>query len=397
MATRKQIAAAEAAQKKFDKELAKTRALASKTTAEVNRLTAPKPSQTPELTETEKRIFGVTGPLGSTVSVGARSTGATGVTGAVNPNAAAELLAKQEADRIAEERRRQGQSAYDILLSEFTRYGLQALVEPLKSLITSGASAAEFSLKLQQTDAYKKRFAANQERINKGLAALSPAEYVALEDQYQNVMRNYGLPATYYTKDAMGTQQGFEKFLAADVSATELEDRIMTAQNRVINANPEVANALKQFYPDITNGDILAYTLDPQQGLSNIKRKVTAAEIGGAALAQGLTTGMTRAEELAGYGVTKEQAQQGFQTVAGIAPRGGQLASIYGESPYTQATAEAEVFNTAGAAESAALRKKLTKLEQAQFAGSAGMAGGALSRDRATSQGTYRSAGAGNF
>ena len=305
------------------------------------------------------------------------------------------LLAKQEADRIAEEKRRQGQSAYDILLSEFTRYGLQALVEPLKGLITSGASAAEFSLKLQQTDAYKKRFAANQERINKGLAALSPAEYIALEDQYQNVMRNYGLPASYYTKDAMGTQQGFEKFLGADVSAAELEDRIMTAQNRVINANPEVSRALKQFYPDITNGDILAYTLDPQQGLSNIKRKVTAAEIGGAAIAQGLQTGVTRAEELAGYGVTKEQAQQGFQAVAGIAPRGGQLASIYGESPYTQATAEAEVFNTAGAAESAALRKKLTKLEQAQFGGSAGMAGGALSRDRAGQ--SQRSSGAGAF
>jgi len=346
----------------------------------------PTASQTPEFTETEKRIFGVTGPIGSTIPTG---SGATGVTGATNPNAAEELLARREAEKDAEEKRRKGQSAYDILLAEFTRYGLQALVEPLKNLITSGASSAEFSLALQNTDAYKKRFAANQKRIDAGLAALSPAEYVALEDQYQNVMRNYGLPATYYTKDPMGTQQGFEKFLAADVSATELEDRIMTAQNRVINANPEVSRALKQFYPDITNGDILAYTLDPQQGLSNIKRKVTAAEIGGAALAQGLQ----RAEELAGYGVTKEQAQQGFQTVAGIAPRGGQLASIYGESPYTQATAEAEVFGTAGAAESAALRKKLTKLEQAQFTGSAGMAGGALSRDRAGQ--SQRSSGAG--
>lgn len=345
---------------------------------------------------------GPTGPVGKTIirqvtnADGSVTTyWSDGTVTSTNPTK--DLQSEQDAKLRAEELRRQGQSAYDILLGEFTKYGLQALVEPLKSLITSGASPAEFSLKLQETDAYKKRFAANQERINKGLAALSPAEYIALEDQYQNVMRNYGLPATYYTKDSMGTQQGFEKFLAADVSASELEDRIMTAQNRVINANPEVSKALKQFYPDITNGDILAYTLDPQQGLSNIKRKVTAAEIGGAALAQGLQTGVTRAEELAGYGVTKDQAQQGFQTVAGIAPRGGQLASIYGESPYTQATAEAEVFNTAGAAESAALRKKLTKLEQAQFAGSAGMAGGALSRDRASSQGVYRSAGAGNF
>lgn len=345
---------------------------------------------------------GPTGPAGKTIirqvtnADGSVTTyWSDGTVTTTNPTK--DLKSEQDAKLRAEELRRQGQSAYDILLGEFTRYGLQALVEPLKGLIVSGASPAEFSLKLQQTDAYKKRFAANQERINKGLAALSPAEYIALEDQYQKVMRNYGLPASYYTKDAMGTQQGFEKFLAADVSATELEDRIMTAQNRVINANPEVSKALKQFYPDITNGDILAYTLDPQQGLSNIKRKVTAAEIGGAALAQGLQTGVTRAEELAGYGVTKDQAQQGFQTVAGIAPRGGQLASIYGESPYTQATAEAEVFGTAGAAEAAAARKKLTKLEQAQFAGSAGMAGGALSRDRASSQGVYRSAGAGNF
>ena len=383
MATRKQIAAAEAAQKEFDKELAKTRALASKTTAEVNRLTAPKPSQTPELTETEKRIFGVTGPLGSTVSVGARSTGATGATGAVNPNATAELLAKQEADRIAEERRRQGQSAYDILLSEFTRYGLQALVEPLKGLITSGASAAEFSLKLQQTDAYKKRFAANQERINKGLAALSPAEYIALEDQYQNIMRNYGLPASYYTKDAMGTQQGFEKFLGADVSATELEDRIMTAQNRVINAAPEITTALKQFYPDITNGDILAYTLDPQQGLSNIKRKVTAAEIGGAAIQSGLSTNLARAEELGRYGVDKESATQGFATIGAGLQRGSQLASIYGEDPYTQDVAETEIFNIPGAQEARKKRQKITGLERAAFGGQTGITQGTLARDRA--------------
>ena len=293
------------------------------------------------------------------------------------------LLAKQEADRIAEEKRRQGQSAYDILLSEFTRYGLQALVEPLKGLITSGASAAEFSLKLQQTDAYKKRFAANQERINKGLAALSPAEYIALEDQYQNIMRNYGLPASYYTKDAMGTQQGFEKFLAADVSATELEDRIITAQTRVINANPEVSKALKQFYPDITNGDILAYTLDPQQGLSDIKRKVTAAEIGGAAMQSGLSANLARAEELGRYGVDKASATQGFATIGGGLQRGSQLASIYGEDPYTQTTAESEVFNIPGATEARKQRQKITGLEKAAFGGQTGITQGTLARDRA--------------
>jgi hypothetical protein len=141
-----------------------------------------------------------------------------------------------------------------------------------------------------------------------------------------------------------------------------------------------VLQALKQFYPDISNADILAYSLDPQNALNNIKRKVTAAEIGGAALAQGLKATGGTAESLAGLGITKAQAQQGYTDIANILPRGSALADIYGQPAYTQATAEAEVFNTAGAAEATAKRKKLTALEQAQFGGSSGV--GALDRDR---------------
>jgi hypothetical protein len=179
-------------------------------------------------------------------------------------------LARQNTAADAETRRRAGQSAYDILLSEFNQYGLGALVEPLKGLIQSGPSSAELTLALRATDAYQKRFAANKSRVTAGLSALNEAEYIRLEDQYQNVMRNYGLPASYYTKDSTGRQEGFEKLIGFDVSATELEDRVLTAQNRVINAAPEVTTALKQFYPDITTGDILSYTLDPTKGLSEI-------------------------------------------------------------------------------------------------------------------------------
>jgi hypothetical protein len=272
-------------------------------------------------------------------------------------------------------------SAYDLLYTQFNQYGLGALITPLQNLITEGVPASEFTIRLRETEAYKKRFAANTQRIAKGLAAISEAEYLGLEDQYQNIMRNYGLPAEYYTRGDMGIQSGFEKFIANDVSAAELEDRVMTAQSRVMNANPEVLASLKAFYPDITNGDILAYTLDPTKGLTDIKRKVTAAEIGGAATQAGLGITGTRAGELTAAGITKAQAQQGFQTVAEVAPRGGQLAEIYKQSPYTQTTAEAEVFGLAGSADAARQRKKLTSLETAAFSGSAGA--GAIARDRA--------------
>jgi hypothetical protein len=277
------------------------------------------------------------------------------------------------------------QSAFDLLREQFAQYGLEGLVDPLRGLIQENVSPSEFAVRLRQTEPYKKRFAANAARINKGLRALSEAEYISLEDGYQSIMRNYGLPASYYAKGDLGRQEGFEKLIAGDVSAAELEDRVMTAQNRVINAPPQVKDALKQFYPDINNSEILAYTLDPEKGLADIKRKITAAEIGGAAIGAGLATDVGRAEELAKFGVTAERAREGYQAAVPLIERGSQLAGFYGESPYTQRTAEEELFGLTYAPESTAKRKRLTSLEQAQFAGSSGMTGGALSRDRAGS------------
>jgi hypothetical protein len=275
------------------------------------------------------------------------------------------------------------QNAFDILYSQFSEYGLQALVEPLKNLILEDVSPAEFAIRLRQTEPYKKRFAANAARIGKGLRALSEGEYLALEDGYQSIMRNYGLPATYYSRGDLGRQEGFEKLIAGDVSAAELEDRIAIAQNRVVNAPPQVKQALQRFYPDINNSDILAYTLDPEKGLMDIRRKVTAAEIGGAALGAGLATDVARAEELAKFGVTAEKAREGYQAAVPIIQRGGQLAGFYGESPYTQATVEEELFGLTYAPEATEKRKRLTALEQASFSGQSGLSGGALSRDRA--------------
>ena len=280
-------------------------------------------------------------------------------------------------------KKREGQSAYDLLYTQFAQYGMGSLVEPLKQFIQQGLSKAEFTLRLRETEAYKKRFAANAKRIAAGLTALDEADYIGLEDQYQNIMRNYGLPASYYTKGDLGRQEGFEKFIENDVSATELEDRVMTAQSRVLNANPEVLASLKAYYPDITNGDILAYTLDPTKALSDIKRKVTAAEIGGAATQAGLNLTGARAAELGAAGINKQEAQTGFQTVAEVTPRATELSNFYGLSPYTQQTAEQEVFGLAGSTEASKLRKKLVGLEKASFSGQVGASKGALAAERA--------------
>jgi hypothetical protein len=330
---------------------------------------------------------GSTSTFGAPIKVGADGTVSQFTKTATTATNTATTTLKTAAQLAAEAKLAEGQadrqSAYDLLYSQFKLYGLESLVEPLKGLIVSGASASEFTIKLRESEPYKKRFSANAQRVAKGLKSLSEAEYIELEDQYQDVMRRYGLPDTYYARGEMGIQEGFNKFLEGDVSPVELEDRISTAQKRVLNANPEVSQALKQFYPDITNSDILAYTLDPKNAIENIKRKVTTAEIGGAAIQSGLQTGLTRAEQLRAAGVTKDTAQQGFGTIAGGLERGSQLASIYGESPYTQTTAEEEVFSLSGATGAKKQRQKITGLEKATFGGQSGISSGALARDRA--------------
>jgi LysM repeat protein len=282
-----------------------------------------------------------------------------------------------------DEKRERGESAYKLLYEEFDRYGLASLVTDLEEFIKDGLSKAELTLKLRGTKTYQTRFAANAERVKNGYAAISEAEYISLEDQYQNIMRNYGLPESYYARGSFGTQEGFQKLIANDVDNIEFEERVMAGQERVLNSNPEVLAALRSFYPGITNGDILAYTLDPTNAITEIRRKVTAAEIGGAAMQAGLKTNLTRADELSQAGITKAQAQQGFQTVAEVAPRGGQLAAMYGEDPYTQTTAEQEVFGLSGSVDAAKQRRKLVGLERAEFSGQSGMSQGALGRERA--------------
>lgn len=350
------------------------------------------------------RILDYATAIGSGRSMGdsqsSTPAGETGGDSGIDPSVQAYIdslkeKSKADADALANQIAGERVSAFNILKNEFDKFGLGSLVDGIKGLLTDGTPSSEFSLKLRETPQYKTRFSANEDRIKAGLAALSPAEYVALEDQYQNIMRNYGLPASYYAETVdpvtgIKKQSGFDKLLAGDVSASELEGRISTAQDRVINANPEVSAALRQFYPDITNGDILAYTLDPKNAIESIKRKVTAAEIGGAAMTpkdamgrQILTTSQERAMQLAGYGVNKAQATEAYSAIGSGLQRGSELASIYGESPYTQATAEEELFKLSGQTEAQKQRKKVTGLEKAAFSGQTGLSGGALARDRA--------------
>jgi hypothetical protein len=352
---------------------------------------AANPTYTSGLAAAEEQVKGIPGTISGKIPSGAGGkkvidtiVNSKGENVAVFEDGTMAVLGKS-IDKIAERK-----SAFDILKEEFTRYGLQSLIPDTQKLAEDGRSESEITLELRRLPAYEDRFAANKDRRLAGYRSLGEAEYIFLEDQYQRVMRQYGLPESFYKTGTAGRQPELEKFLAGDVSPTELEDRIQIGVNRVQNASPEVLATLEQFYPGVNKSNLLAYILDPKKALPEIQRQVQAAEIGGAAESAGLGyTGATpearraRAEELAAFGVTQEKARSSYQQIAGGLERGGQLANIYNQTPYTQTIAEEEIFGLGGSKEARRKRQKITGLEQATFGGRSGLSSSALDQGRA--------------
>lgn len=254
--------------------------------------------------------------------------------------------------------------AIEVMKARFKQYGLESLVTKIKDLAVSGASDTTITLQLQETPEYKTRFSANETRIKKGLQVLSPGDYLTMEDTYRQTLRAYGLKQ--FDNDAYVKQ-----FIANDISPTELSNRVVTAVQRVKNADPAIALQLREFY-GIGQDDLVAYVLDPEQQFQKIQRQVAASEIGVAAGRQGLRAGVGVAEQLAAQGVTQAEAQKGYATIADILPTAEKLSSIYGTTmdTYGQSEAEQEVFNSLASAQRT--RQKLSAREIAAFSGSAG-------------------------
>lgn len=296
----------------------------------------------------------------------AREAGALGGAGGANNNLANNAIDKNTRD------------AYAIIEDTFNSYGLSELAPIIKGYMLAGLGAEQAKLQIKQEPIYKTRFRGNQVRLDSGLNALTEAEYLGLEDTYSQVMKQYGL-GDYFGTTRAARQTKLADVIGGDISAVELKSRISTVVDRVNNADPAIKAQLKEFYPGITETDLVKYFLDPKQTLPQLEEKVTSAEIGAAATGQGLKTSMTSASDLARYGIDRAAAIKGYSTIGGLLPEAQKLSGIYGEAgiDYTQATAEQEVFK--GNASAERKRKQLAALETAQFGGSAGVGTAGLS------------------
>jgi hypothetical protein len=257
------------------------------------------------------------------------------------------------------------------LIDLFTSYGLQSLAPKIIDFLIAGYSADTVSIELQNTAEYKQRFAANAARVKNGLPALTPAEYIATERSYRALMASSGLPIGFYDKHS-----DFQKFLENDVSPTELKGRIDIATEAVRRAPAETRDYFSQWY---SQGDMIAYALDPSRAAPLIEQRIKAAEAAGIAARQGVSLNQGMAESIGATGATFDQIQSGLGFVASESPATTKLSQIYGGDNVTTQDLVNEVFqNDAKAAEK---RRKLASQERAAFGGSAGTGSASLSKD----------------
>lgn len=292
----------------------------------------------------------------------------------------AERERQEREEELGVERRETARASLESLLRQ---YGLESLFPTLNDLLSEfGGNETIIMSRLRETEAYRERFKGIQMRLDNGYSAINEATYLALENDYKKIMRSYGLSDTYYGSDRLS------ELIGGDVSELELDSRISVGQRMLESSNQEVLRELQEYYPEISNGDLLSYLLDPKQGQEVLTKKIRSAQIGGAAEAAGFEFDRARAEGIGATALgqtldpfdarTQAQLQSTFAQAGRTARRETTLAGIDREA-YDPFEAVEAAF---GDEDKRLASERRGRRERARFSGTAGAARSALSQSR---------------
>lgn len=252
--------------------------------------------------------------------------------------------------------------ASDLLAATLKAWGLSSLLPHLQDYLTRGYDATTINLYLQDTKEWQARFAGNELRKAAGLGVLSPAQYIATEEQYRNVMQSYGLPAGFYD-----SHDDFNAFIGKDISPAELANRAKIAHDQYMNA-PTATKQLWQQY-GFSNGDAVAAILDPKVGTQILQDRADTVAIGGAAGQLGINVSGARAGQFQQHGTTLAEAQKAYAFIAQNMGTDQNIANRFGQK-FDQTQEENDLL--LGLGPEAKQRQSMYANENSIFAGHAG-------------------------
>jgi hypothetical protein len=184
---------------------------------------------------------------------------------------------------------------------------MTSLYDKAVSFIKDGYDADAVMVLIRTTPEYKQRFPAMEALAKKG-RAISEGEYIEYERTASGLERRYGLPSGML-------MSSITDLLTNEVSASELNDRVLLASAAAIQAPDDVKNTFMQYY-GIDAGGMTAYFLDPAKATPLLEKQYASSVIGTEATRQGVAIDPYSAENLQSLGITQEQAREGFGRVA---------------------------------------------------------------------------------
>lgn len=198
-------------------------------------------------------------------------------------------------------------------------------------------------------------------RAAANLPAMTEAEILSYEDYAVGVADQAGLPQGFITTNEL------VQLMGKDVSTSELDARITDGYVAASKSDPATLASLQNYY-GVTPGGLAAYYLDPNNALPLLQNQFLAAQMGGAATVSGWgNLSQQQAMELATLGVTQNQAQTGFATLAKQAQLMQSLPGESAEQPISQGVQLGAEFGGNGADQNAIAQRASER--EAAFAG----------------------------
>jgi hypothetical protein len=211
----------------------------------------------------------------------------------------------ESAVRAAQEDQRR-QNATAVMKGVLTEYGMTALYDRVVGFIKDGYEPDAIMVLIRTTPEYKQRFPAMEALARKG-RAMSEGAYIEYERTASGLERRYGIPEGMLMNSVTD-------LLTNEVSAAELNDRVLLASAAAIQAPDDIKNTFSQYY-GIDTGGLTAYFLDPDKATPLLEKQYSSSIIGTEAARQGIGIDVFGAENLASLGITQEEARQGFGRV----------------------------------------------------------------------------------
>jgi len=184
-------------------------------------------------------------------------------------------------------------------------------------------------------------------------------------------MRSNGIPDKFYDDPA-----DFAQLIANDVSVGEFNDRIEYARSLVQDAPASVRNEMSRLF-SVSEGQLIAYFIDPEKALPILKEQERSARIAAAAVENaGMQLTVDMAGDLAKRGFTEAEAQKGFGNISRLGELTQQFA---GETAISQQDVIASQFGFNTEAEKEIKKRQARRVGEFKGGGSFAKSAGDVS------------------